>query len=461
MMNLWQRLKLRSKFFVYFAGLTALIIMLISIVIYLYQQNMIRKQAEEKAFRLAKTLAYTSLNAILLDDYAVIQLLIDSMKESRDILSIVLLDSNGKVIAADDPGQRGFTCNDSLTVRAMQTDKLQLIRLTDDRNKTVWETYVPVLQLNKRIGTVRIQYLAENLFAGLFSTIAVIGFLAIILSVILSYYLARRVVKPITAVSSLARAYGQGKFDQAITGYGEDEIGQMIQSLNQLSAQLVDLINERSAHEGLIMIGEFASYIIHDLKNPLTGIHLLADGLNRRLAEDSPLRKYSEEILSASQKVEIFVRRTLDMAKATELNREDIDVNTMVNKAIDEVSNHDSLIKNRNFDPDIPIFKGDYRLLFMAVKNLIVNAVEATREQGEVSVRTEWSGKIYIIVSDSGCGIPKEKLQAIFRPFFSMKNQGHGLGLAMVKRAVNLHGGEIQVDSQPRVGSIFKIILPV
>jgi two-component system NtrC family sensor kinase len=318
-----------------------------------------------------------------------------------------------------------------------------------------------VLQLNKRIGTVRIQYLAENLFAGLFSTIAVIGFLAIILSVILSYYLARRVVKPITAVSSLARAYGQGKFDQAITGYGEDEIGQMIQSLNQLSAQLVDLINERSAHEGLIMIGEFASYIIHDLKNPLTGIHLLADGLNRRLAEDSPLRKYSEEILSASQKVEIFVRRTLDMAKATELNREDIDVNTMVNKAIDEVSNHDSLIKNRNFDPDIPIFKGDYRLLFMAVKNLIVNAMEATREQGEVSVRTEWSGKIYIIVSDSGCGIPKEKLQAIFRPFFSMKNQGHGLGLAMVKRAVNLHGGEIQVDSQPRVGSIFKIILPV
>jgi two-component system NtrC family sensor kinase len=97
----------------------------------------------------------------------------------------------------------------------------------------------------------------------------------------------------------------------------------------------------------------------------------------------------------------------------------------------------------------------------MAVKNLIVNAVEATREKGEVSVCTEWSAKIYIIVSDSGCGIPREKLQAIFRPFFSMKNQGHGLGLAMVKRTVNLHGGEIQVESQPGVGSIFKVILPV
>ncbi len=460
-MNIWQKLKLRSKFFLYFAGLTALIIMLISMAIYLFQQNTIRKQAEDKAFRLAKTLAYTSLNAILLDDYAVIQLLIDSMMESRDILSIVLLDSSGKVIAADDPGQRGITCSDSLTVQAMQTDKLQLMRLTDERDQTVWETYVPVLQLNRRIGTVRIQYLAENLFTGLFSTIAGIGLLAIIFSIILSYYLARRVVKPITAVSNLARAYGQGKFDQAITGYGEDEIGQMIHSLNQLSAQLVNLINERSAHEGLIMIGEFASYIIHDLKNPLTGIHLLADGLNRRLEENSPLRKYSEEILSASQKVEVFVRRTLDMAKASELNREAIDINTLVNKAIDEVSNHNSVIKNRNYDPNIPIFNGDPRLLFMALKNLIVNALEATREKGEVSVSTEWSGKIYIIVSDSGCGIPKEKLQAIFRPFFSMKNQGHGLGLAMVKRTINLHGGEIQVDSQPGVGSIFKVILPV
>jgi len=460
-MNIWQKLKLRSKFFVYFAGLTALIIMLISMAIYLYQQNLIRRQAEDKAFRLAKTLAYTSLNAILLDDYAVMQLLIDSMKESRDILSIVLLDSSGKVIAADDPGQRGITCNDSLTVQAMLTDKLQLIRLTDERDQTVWETYVPVLQLNKRIGTVRIQYLAENLFTGLFSTIAGIGLLAIIVSIILSYYLARRVVKPITAVSNLAQAYGQGKFDQAITGYGEDEIGRMIQSLNQLSAQLVNLINERSAHEGLIMIGEFASYIIHDLKNPLTGIHLLADGLNRRLEENSPLRKYSEEILSASQKVEVFVRRTLDMAKASELNREAIDINTLVNKAVDEVSNHNSVIKNRNFDPNIPIFNGDPRLLFMALKNLIVNAVEATREKGEVSVSTEWSGKIYIIVSDSGCGIPKEKLQAIFRPFFSMKNQGHGLGLAMVKRTVNLHGRDIEVDSQPGVGSIFNVIPPV
>jgi signal transduction histidine kinase len=421
---------------------------------------MMRKQAEEKAFRLAKTLAYTSLNAILLDDYAVIQLLIDSMKESRDIISIVLLDSSGKVIAADDPGLRGITFHDSLTIRTMQTDQLQLVQVTKDRTRTVWETSVPVLQLNRRIGTVRIQYLAENLFAGLFSTIAGIGFIAIIVSIILSFYLARRVTKPITEVSNLTQAYGQGRFDQVIPDYGEDEIGQMIKSLNQLSTQLVNLINERSAHEGLLMIGEFASYIIHDLKNPLTGIHLLADGLNRRLEANSPFRKYSEEILAASQKVEVFVRRTLDLAKSTELIKEDIDINKLVSKAIEDVGIN-SEIKNRNYDPNLPIFRGDYRLLHMAIKNLVVNALEATREKGEVSISTSWDGKIHIHISDTGCGIPKEKLNAIFRPFFSMKNQGHGLGLAMVKRVVNLHSGAIAVESQLDIGSTFEIILPL
>jgi signal transduction histidine kinase len=210
----------------------------------------------------------------------------------------------------------------------------------------------------------------------------------------------------------------------------------------------------------LIMIGEFASYIIHDLKNPLTGIHLLADGLNRRLDTDSPFRKYSEEILAASQKVEVFVRRTLDLAKSTELQKEDLDINTLVNKAVDEASIN-SVIKNRKYDQNIPIFRGDYRLIHMAVKNLVLNALEATREKGEVSVDTSWNGKIHILISDSGCGIPKEKLQAIFRPFFSMKNQGHGLGLAMVKRVVNLHGGVIKVESQLNIGSHFEITLPM
>ena len=459
-MQFWRNLKLRNKFFITFGGLVTLIVILLSVVVFLFQQNLLRKQAEAKAFRLTQSLAYTSLNAILLEDYAVAQLLIDSIKEGEEIMSIMLLDSNDRVIAADDPRLRGTRLHDQLTLESKRTSRMQMVSRTNEEGKTVWETSVPVTRLNQYIGTVRMNYLAENIFSGLFETIAGIGVIALIVSLLLAYYLSILVVRPIAEASELAQAYGRGMFDQKIPQLSEDEIGQMVKTLNQLSTQLDQLIRERSAHEGLVMIGEFASYIIHDLKNPLNGIHLLADGLHRRLEPDSPLRKYSAELLLAAQRIEDFIRRTLDIARSAELNLEPLDINALVNKAVDDVSIN-STVKHRKYDQNIPAFRGDFRLLYMAIKNLLLNALEATRESGEVYVETKYNGNILIIVRDSGCGIPEEKLQAIFRPFFTMKSQGHGLGLAMAKRAISLHAGDILVQSEKNAGSVFTVSLPV
>ena len=108
----------------------------------------------------------------------------------------------------------------------------------------------------------------------------------------------------------------------------------------------------------------------------------------------------------------------------------------------------------------MPPIKGDYGLLRMAVKNLLTNASEATVDKGEITIRTEWNGKAIIEISDNGVGIHSDRLETIFRPFFSMKNTGHGLGLAMVKRAVTMHQGVIEVTSEEGVGSKFTISLP-
>lgn len=458
-MKYWHRPGLKFKFFLYFSGLVALIIMLLSVAIYLYQRDILQRQAEETAFRLGKILAYSSLNAILLDDYSVMQLLIDSTMEGHEVLSIMLLDTNGTVLAADDPSMRGNTIKRISFAPDLLSGQMQVTAGTSETGESLWHTSVPVLKLDKQVGTVWIRYKVENIFQGLFTAIGGIGLVAMLFSVVLAYYLAEHVTRPIMQASDLARAYGRGQFDMKIPDVREDEIGQMVTTMNQLSGKLKKLIDERSAHEGLVMIGEFASYIIHDLKNPLNGIHLLADGLHRRLPEDSPLRKYSTEILLAAKQVEDFIRRTLDMARTTELSHEKVDINDLVQNAVKEVS-IDSAVKTTIMDEQLPAMKGDYRLLHMAVKNLLLNALEATREKGEVSVTTCWDDQIRIIVRDSGDGIPKEKLHAIFRPFFSMKSQGHGLGLAMAKRAITLHAGDIAVQSEPNTGSVFTISLP-
>jgi signal transduction histidine kinase len=108
----------------------------------------------------------------------------------------------------------------------------------------------------------------------------------------------------------------------------------------------------------------------------------------------------------------------------------------------------------------MPLIPADYSMLMMALKNLLINAAQAITDHGIISIESHWNNEAIISISDTGVGIAKERLTTIFRPFFSMKNQGHGLGLAMVKRAVNLHQGRIEVTSEVGIGSTFTIYLP-
>jgi signal transduction histidine kinase len=457
--QLFSHKKLQQKFFYYYAGIVFLIILLISLAVYYFQKQMLRIQAEEKALSLTRTLAYTGQNAILSDDYIVLQPLVDSMMDDPDVISVTILDTLGMVIAADRPEWRGRFVTDKLSRHILSQDSLSLESFKNAQGEEIWDTAVPIFDVTRRIGTARIKYSVADTYAGLLQTVLLIGIAALVLSLLLSYRISRSISRPIREAVQLAQEYGKGNFEATIPRHSDDEIGQLIDSLNTLSSELSKLLSERISHEGLIMIGEFAAYIIHDLKNPVNGIHLLADGLHRKLAEDSTLRKYSAEILLASQRVEDFIRRTLDIAKTTEMQYQSIQLNDLVEETINETPIFSSEVL-RHYDMNMPKIKGDYSLLRMTVRNLLVNASDATMEKGEISVKTRWNGNAVIEVSDNGVGIPKDRLHTIFRPFFSMKDHGHGLGLAMVKRAVNLHQGTIEVISEEGVGSTFTISLP-
>lgn len=452
-------LKLQGKFFLYFAGLVILVVGFVSGAVFYFQKQMLLKQAQEKAFSLTRTLAYTSLNAILQDDYIVIQNLIDSMMDGPDIVSIALLDTTGKIIAAGTPELRGQHQLDPLTKKALSSETILLQKVSATNGDEVWDTAVPIFKLNQRLGTARIKYSVQDTYQGLFQTILIIGIVAVVLSLALAYRFSRSISRPIEETVNLANEYGRGNLDATLQTDRQDEIGELVHSLNKLSQELKTLIEEKITNENLILMGEFASYIIHDLKNPLSGIHLLADGLNRKIPADGPLRKYSTEILLASQKLQEFIERTLDMARWSRLNIQSIQIQTLIESAAREV-NFTSIPVTKKYDSNMPEIQGDYQVLSMAIKNLLTNAVEAIDGDGEIRIETLWSNKAVIKISDTGRGIPEDRLKTIFRPFFSMKNQGHGLGLAMVKKAVILHQGEIKVESKFGMGSTFTIAIP-
>lgn len=456
----FRRIKLQPKIFLYFTSLVIVVLLFVSTAIFYFQKQMLLSQAQEKAFSLTQTLAYTSQNAIVLDDYSTLQLLIDSMIDNPDISSIAILDTNGTVIAADIPERRGQQLTDSLTIQALNSKTVILQRLPDASGLEFWDTAVPIFELNTRIGTARIKYSVEDTYAGLFQTIFWIGVLAIAFSFIFSFLFARSISQPIKKVVNLATEYGKGNLDATITIEREDEIGHLVQSLNKLSRDLKKMIEEKISNESLIMIGEFAAYIIHDLKNPLSGIHLLADGLHRRTEENSPLKKYSTEILLATQKLEDFIGKTLDIARWTKISKQSLQLNELIEKEVKGIQ-YKSIPVKRNYDPHLPQLQGDEQLLSMAVRNLLCNAAEAIVNDGMISIETRRTDQqTLIIVSDTGIGIEPDRLGKIFRPFFSMKSQGHGLGLAMVKKAVILHQGKIDVSSEKGIGTQFTITLP-
>jgi signal transduction histidine kinase len=455
-----KQIKLLPKLFIHSTSLILLVLIIVSGTIYYFQKQMLRNQAEEKAFRLTETLAYISSNAIQLDDYGTLQSLIDGMIKNPDVESITILNTAGKVIAADQPEMRGQVHQDNFTIKALNSDKLISQQLPDEDNKEIWDAAVPIIELNLRIGTARIKYSVEDTYAGLLNMIVIIGIIAIFFSLILSYFFARSISNPIKQVVNLATAYGKGDLEATIPIEREDEIGHLIRSLNKLSQDLKHMIEEKISNESLIMIGEFAAYIIHDLKNPLSGIHLLADGMHRRIEEKDPLKKYSIEILLATQKLEDFIGKTLDIARWTKIDRQPIQLNELIEQEVKSIQQK-SIPVRTDFDPGMPKIQADSQLLSMAVRNLLSNAIEAIPDQGTIHVETKRIDHDTIIkISDTGTGIDPERLGKIFRPFFSMKTQGHGLGLAMVKKAVILHQGKIEVESEKGVGSQFTIILP-
>jgi signal transduction histidine kinase len=451
---------MQGQFFLYFAGLVLFVVIIISVAIFYFQRQLLLKQAQEKAFSLTRSLAYTSLNAVLNDEYIILQSLIDSMMDGPDIVLIAVLDTNARILAASDPEKRGKLLTDALSLRALNSDVMILQKEKTDSGEEIWDTAVPIFNLNKRIGTARMKYSIENPTQGLLLSILLIGLAAIILSLLLAYHFSHTITRPIRKTVELANEFGKGNLDKTIDLERNDEIGDLVMALNKLSQELKTLIDEKIANENLVMMGEFASYIIHDLKNPLSGIHLLSDGLHRKIPVDNPLKKYATEILLASQRLHDFVERTLDISRWDRLNLQPVVIGEVIKNVITEIDNKQIPI-NQQIEDNLPSIQADYQMLLMVLRNLLINAFEAINGNGHIWIdATRKNGGILITVKDDGCGIPNENLKTIFRPFYSMKRQGHGLGLAMVRKAVMLHRGQISVESEQGTGSTFNIWLP-
>lgn len=234
--------------------------------------------------------------------------------------------------------------------------------------------------------------------------------------------------------------------------------------LAEANRQVMEAQEAVRRSDRLAALGQLSAGLAHELRNPLGTIRASAEMLARQVSEENEVaREVAGFIATEVDRTNSLVTRFLQFARPLELRLDKSDLAHMLDRAISIAEREvDGIAIYRNYEPGIPPFPFDAELMEHVFYNLIVNAAQATPKGGTVTVKSRAHGNMAeIAVIDRGYGITPETMKNIFNPFFTTKSQGVGLGLAIVAKIVDQHGGKIAVESQPGEGSIFCVSLPM
>lgn len=234
----------------------------------------------------------------------------------------------------------------------------------------------------------------------------------------------------------------------------------ILRDVTQAEEQERELIQK----EGLARIGELAAAVAHQIKNPLAGIGGALQVLSDSIPPGDGRHAVMEEVLQEIRRLDLTVRDLLYFARPRKPELETFPLRPLVEKirsVLREEPVMQKITVRCGFPPDLTL-RADPSQLEEVFMNLFLNAAQAMKQGGEIEVAARpVDGRLELSVADQGEGIPSAIRGEIFRPFFSTKNRGSGLGLSIVRKVVEAHGGDLRVDSTVGRGSTFTVSLPM
>lgn len=297
----------------------------------------------------------------------------------------------------------------------------------------------------------------------------------LIVSALLSLFLARLITRPIERLSQAAREVGSGRFDVQVESKSRDEIGDLGVSFNQMTAELKareEALQQAQAalvqSEKISAFGQISAGIAHEVKNPLAGILGYTQLSLRKLDKEDPLRKNLEIIEKETRRCKTIIDNLMKFARQEKVLMEPMDLNQAVEDAIVIVAHQlgiNEIALEKDLAPQLPQTHGNANQMQQVLMNLMINAQQAMEgHAGTIKITTRHAdnGHITVRVSDTGPGIPQEIQSKIFEPFFTTKpaGKGTGLGLSVTYGIIKDHKGEVRLESAPGQGTSFVITLP-
>jgi PAS domain S-box-containing protein len=241
------------------------------------------------------------------------------------------------------------------------------------------------------------------------------------------------------------------------------ENARLYEDLRRSYAELAQAQRQLIQQERLAALGELSAVVAHEVRNPLGVIFNSLGSLRRLLRPHGDAKMLLDIVGEEADRLNRIVGDLLDFARPStpELRSEPLE--RVVDEAVAAAlaQNAPGIEVRRDPDPELPSVAMDARLVRQAILNVAVNAVQAMPRGGRLTIRTRREDRVALLeIEDTGGGIPEEVRGRIFEPFFTTKASGTGLGLAVVKRIIEGHGGEISVLSRPGAGTTFSLRFP-
>lgn len=236
----------------------------------------------------------------------------------------------------------------------------------------------------------------------------------------------------------------------------------------QLEERVKEANDKLKASERLAAIGETAAMVGHDIRNPLQAIvgelYLQKKELEKLL--DVEVKNNIEESIKAIEENIFYINKIVsdlqDYAKSFIPDKTQVDINDVLSNVFGMVLIPEDIQVETQISKDFPKIIADQQMLKRALSNLVQNAVQAMPKGGKLVVSARcFQEKIELSVQDTGNGIPEEAKTRIFKPLFTTKSKGQGLGLAVVKRLIEAQEGSVRFESEPGKGAKFIISLPL
>ena len=334
----------------------------------------------------------------------------------------------------------------------------------DERNGRSLATLARVPELNWTAMVVQPTSEAFAIYQQISTQLMAAITLSLLITVVLGWVWARGFITRIFALTAATRAIAEGRLDERVRIGGSDEIHQLGDSFNSMADRLVELQEDVRKQERQAMFGRIAAGLVHDLSHPIQNIGNSCK-LIVKMFDD---HDYRETFKRTVDREMVMIKRVLDdlrnIARPIPLERFPVEINRSVSEAVESMQQHAEtagVTLQVELATEPMFIEGDVFALGRVYRNLVLNAIQATAPGGLITVQTEAQlDRASVRVIDTGCGIPADRLTAVFEDFVTTKRRGLGLGLAISRKIVDQLGGRITVTSEVGKGTTFALDFP-